>query len=152
LIWYINPIYPALAALTGWLTLRILKDPNFKQAGKNILLLLLAVALIRSESELLKFIHHHDPSYSQLLLDELAKMKVPPHTPVFMRDWRQGDRFVAEVEYGLNPTTCGKPEESLGTGGYLMLEKDPKNENQTFVRDHHLNVCLQNEGWMMVKL
>jgi 4-amino-4-deoxy-L-arabinose transferase-like glycosyltransferase len=152
LVWYINPLYPPLAALTGWLTFRIMKDPKFQQAGKNILILFLAIALVRSERELWKVINKPDPSLSQQLMGELATMNVPPHTPIFMKDLGQGDFFVAEVVCGMNPESYGKLEECLNANGFLMLEKDSKNENETFIRDHHLNVFLQNEKWMLVKL
>ena len=152
LVWYIDPIYPPLAVLTGWLTVRVLKDLKFQKMGKCIFLVLFIFTLIRTEREIWKIINIPDVRSSQQLLGELAKMNVPPRSEILMQQWGQADRFMAEVVCGLNPVKCEKPEETLKTRGFWMVEKDLKKVNETFVRDHHLDVFLQNDDWMLVKL
>ena len=152
LVWYIDPIYPPLAVLTGWLTVRVLKDPRLQKTGKCIFLLLLIFTLIRTEREIWKIINMPDVRPSQQLLGELAKMNVSPHTEILMQQWGQADRFMAEVVCGLNPVKYEKPEEALNTHGFLMLERDLKKVNEKFVQNHHLTVFLQNDEWMLVKL
>ncbi len=150
--WYLDPIYPPLALLTGWLTFRILGDAAFRPIGKGLLLFLLAVALIRSENIILKAILHPQSKPSQSLLAELAKTPHAPGTDILGQGWSQADRFMAEVVCGLNPVEYKDLGEVTNQHGYLMLEKDLKNEDEKFVQDHRLEVVLQNDDWMLVKL
>jgi 4-amino-4-deoxy-L-arabinose transferase-like glycosyltransferase len=152
LVWYIDPIYPPLAVLTGWLTIRLLKEPKIQKVGKVIVFLLVTVAMIRSEREIWKIINIPDSRPSQKLLSELVAMNVPPRSEILKASWGQADRFMAEVVCGLNPVSFKNPEDALSESGFIMLEKDTTKANESFVRKNHLEVYLQNEEWMVVKL
>jgi hypothetical protein len=150
--WYLDPIYPSLAVLIGWVSFRIFRDGNFRTAGKSILLFLLVVALLRSEREIWKTINFPDSKPSQNLLADLAKTHPAPGLPIWGPVWFQADQFMAEVVCQLNPLRYGNLDEVLSQKGYLMLEKDLKNQNSAFVQAHHLVVFLENDEWMLIKL
>jgi 4-amino-4-deoxy-L-arabinose transferase-like glycosyltransferase len=155
LAWYINPVYPFLAMLTGWLTLKVLRESRCQFPAKFAILLLMVIALGRSERELQRTNTVEIPySAAQAVLDEFKKTAYPAGSTLFHdSDWGQADQFVAEVECGLSP--AGAPsslEGVLGKPGYLMLSLRKDTRAEDFLSAHSLPVVAQNRDYVIVAL
>jgi hypothetical protein len=137
--------------ILGWATCRLLKEPNCQKTAKAIISLLFIVFFCRSEREIVRSLREADFSPSQKLLVEFRDKAGPSLEPIYeVPDWPQGDRFVAEVQCGLNPQASNSLEDCLNQKGFLMLRKTVKNVD--FVARYTAKIVLQNTDWAILRL
>jgi len=151
--WYVIPAYPSFAITAGCLTGILLNDSRCRTAGKVFILIIFLIAGIRAEREIQKTIDAPVQETAQSILNDFKKTNYVPNSAIYRKGWTQSNYFVSEVVCGLNPVDVNDLKECLNHPGYLMLEKDKvSTDSQDFVKFHRLNVILQNEDWMIVKL
>jgi 4-amino-4-deoxy-L-arabinose transferase-like glycosyltransferase len=148
---YINPIYPPLAMLTGWMAGNIFTGNNFKMVVRATALILVIFSSAASETLIVKRIISEGKLASpEPLLRSFAGKNMQGQSAFFIKDWYQGEIFTAEAVCGLNVVAVRKWEDCLKEKGYLLLRKNEEplklEPAKKFIK------VLENENWMIIQM
>lgn len=151
LVWYINPIYPAVSIIIGIVSYNIYENAYVcKGLGKVILILFFACALF-GEGRIIKKIYSDKmPANQDILMSLKDKVKAKNVDIYYSEQWGQANMFIVEVIDGMNPKVESKEAyvNNKSKGLYLL---DNNKLDMEFVEKNKLKIVCKNEDYIIVK-
>lgn len=148
LAWYINPLYPCLAIIIGWLFTDILEFDFPKKRG-IIIIFLVFLILAEIGSSFTAIFNKRVEDDQQILLSLKTTNK---KTTLYSTGWSQSQIFITKVIKGFQPGNIPgikKFSEISDGNALMMIVNNPPNLKS--LKKHNLKIIAQNCSWLIIQ-
>ncbi|MDP4143419.1 MAG: glycosyltransferase family 39 protein [Bacillota bacterium] len=150
LVWYINPVHPALTILIVWSAYKLLGDKKVSNKLKASIFIVFIICSLCGEASIVHKINTDAMPSNQKDLISLANNGTIKGEDIYTEEWSQSNMFIAEVLDGLNPKQMNRNlfVKNKVQGLYLL---DNNKDSKLFIDSSKLNIVMINNSYIIVK-